>query len=273
MNDRRSRYLILALGVLASCLSTAPVHAQIAVLSSTVEEKTAVPGEKYTGTIVVSNPGTESQVARIYQTDYRFASDGTAHYDDPASSPRSNAAWITPQATRVVIPANSQVAVPYSVAVPPGDSLRGTYWSLIMVEGAPSEPAAAATVAGRPGLALGAVMRYAIQLATHIQNSGTRTVQFVAPRAVKTAGGGAALDVDMVDSGERGYRPTLWVEVYDAQGALRAKARQSRGLLYPGTSLRQHFDLGTLPSGTYKAVIFADTGDDSVFATQYTISY
>src|SRR5471032_2112473 len=138
---RRSTWLIAALP--ASILPAA-ASAQIAVLSSTVEEKTAVRGEKYTGTIIVSNPGAQPQVARIYQTDYRFAADGTAHYDDPGTQPRSNATWITPQATRITIPANSQVAVPYSVVVPQGDSLRGTYWSLIMVEGPTAEPTAAA---------------------------------------------------------------------------------------------------------------------------------
>jgi hypothetical protein len=265
---RRSTWLIAAL---AASILPAAARAQIAVLSSTVEEKIAVPGEKYTGTIIVSNPGSQPQVARIYQTDYRFAADGTAHYDDPGTQPRSNATWITPQATRITIPANSQVAVPYSVVVPQGDSLRGTYWSLIMVEGATAEPTAAA--AGKPAVAVGAVMRYAIQLATHIQNSGTRTVKFTSPAATKSADGLAVLDVDMLNTGERGYRPTLWVEVYDEKGVLRGKAKQSRGLLYPGTSLHQHFDLGKLASGTYKAVIFADTGEESVFATQYTISY
>ena len=142
-----------------------------------------------------------------------------------------------------------------------------------MVEGATTEPSAAGSAAGKPAMSVGAVMRYAIQLATHIQNSGTRTVQFSSAAAAKTAAGGAALDVDMLNTGERGYRPTLWVEVYDEKGVLRAKAKQSRGLLYPGTSLHQHFDLGTLPSGTYKAVVFVDTGEDSVFATQYTISF
>ena len=270
MSRRLPTCLIAAL---AACIGPAAARAQIAVLSSTVEEKVAVPGERYTGTIIVSNPGAQPQVARLYQTDYRFASDGTAHYDDPGTSPRSNASWITPQATRITVPPSSQVAVPYSVVVPQGDSLRGTYWSLIMVEGAPTEPSASGSVAGKPAVAVGAVMRYAIQLATHIRNSGTRTVQFTSPAATKAADGSAVLDVDMLNTGERGYRPTLWVEVYDAQGALRGKAKQSRGLLYPGTSLHQHFDLGKLASGTYKAVIFADTGEETVFATQYTISY
>jgi hypothetical protein len=254
-------------------IAPAAARAQIAVLSSTVEEKIAAPGEKYTGVIVVSNPTAQPQVARIYQTDYRFAADGTAHYDDAGSTARSNASWITPQASRIMIPANSQVDVPYAVAVPMGDSLRGTYWSMIMVEGAPAEPAGSKAATDKPAVAIGAVMRYAVQLATHIRSSGTRTVQFGSPAASTTTTGTAALDVDMTDTGERGFRPTLWVEVYDAQGTLRAKAKQTRGLLYPGTSLHQHFDLGKLASGTYKAVIFADTGEDAVFATQYTINY
>ena len=268
MISRRCRLTLLTAVAL---IAPSAARAQIAVLTSTVEEKTAVPGEKYSGTIVVSNPGAQPQVARIYQTDYRFAADGTAHYDDPGTSPRSNAPWITPQATRIVVPPHSQVNVPYSIAVPLSDTLKGTYWSMIMVEGAPVEPSAGS--AEKPAVSVGAVMRYAIQLATHIRNSGTRTVKFDKPVASKTAAGVALLDVDMTNSGERGYRPNLWVEVYDSQGALKAKGKQQRGLLYPGTSLHQHFELGVLPAGAYKAVIFADTGEDAVFATQYTINY
>lgn len=269
MSSLRRSFAVLAAAI--AIAAPAALRAQIAVLSSTVEEKTAGPGEKYTGTIVVANQTSQPQVARIYQTDYRFSSDGTAHYDDPGTTAHSNASWITPQASRIVVPANSQVAVPYAVAVPLSDSLRGTYWSMIMVEGAPVEPAAGA--GAKPAVAVGAVMRYAIQLATHIRASGTRTVKFDSPSAVKNANGAAALDLDMTDTGERGFRPTLWVEVYDAQGVLRAQAKQVRGLLYPGTSLHQHFDLGALPAGTYKAVVFADTGEDSVFATQFTINF
>jgi len=270
MTSLRQRIAIVAASL--ALVAPAAARAQIAVLSSTVEEKVAAPGEKYTGSIIVSNPSAQPQLARIYQTDYHFAFDGTAHYEDPGSTPRSNASWVSPQASRITVPPNSQVSIPYSVAVPAGDSLKGTYWSLIMVEGAAVEPAAGANGA-KPAVGVGAVMRYAIQIATHIRTSGTRTVQFASPTASKDKNGGAVLDVDMTDTGERAFRPILWVEVYDAQGALKAKAKQTRGLLYPGTSLHQHFELGALPRGTYKAVIFADTGEDAVFATQYTINY
>jgi hypothetical protein len=91
--------------------------------------------------------------------------------------------------------------------------------------------------------------------------------------AVRNPDGTAAVNLDVVNTGERGYRPTLWIEVYDASGALRAKGRQVRGLLYPGTSLRQHYDLGALPSGNYKALIFADTGVEPVFASQLALVF
>ncbi len=255
--------VVLALPIVA--------RAQIAVMSSTVEETHAAAGGKYTANIVIANPGKTPQSVRIYKTDYTFACDGTSDFGEPGTLPRSNAKWIALQAERVTIPAGGQVIVPYSVTVPALDSLRGTYWSTVMVEGATAEPAQGQ--AAKPAVAIGAVMRYAVQVATHIQATGTRTVRFAAPKLSRDSAGAALFDVDVHDDGERGYRPSLWIELYDAQGNLRAKAKQTRGLLYPGTSLHQQFNLGAIAPGTYKAIVFADTGDEVVSAAQYTVNY
>jgi len=253
---------------------SARAHAQLAVLSNLVEERTGSPGERYSGRITVVNTTNQAQTARIYQTDFRFAADGTSHTDDPGSSSRSNAPWVHPQMTRLSIAPGAQVSVPYSVDIPATDSLHGTYWSMIMIEGTDGASSAPSMVrAGEQGVGVGSVVRYAIQVATHIGSSGTRAVQFTNVNAVKNANGTGAVDLDVVNTGERGYRPTLWIEVYDAAGVLRAKGRQVRGLLYPGTSLRQHYDLGALPSGTYKALIFADTGVEPVFASQIALVF
>jgi hypothetical protein len=263
----------IALAVAAA--AAAPrLAAQVAVLSSTVEEHTAAPGDSYSARIVVSNPGTTPEVVRLYQTDYLFASDGTSHFDEPGKIPRSNAGWISLQSTQVTIPPGTTANIPYTVTVPRADSLRGSYWSTVMVEGAVRPPQTTGAEAGHKAqVGIGTAVRYAIQVATHIGSSGTRSVQFVGTAAQRAADGGSAVVLDVHDVGERAYRPTLWIEVYDSLGALRGKARQSRGLLYPGTSLRQTFDLGKLPPGTYKAVIFADTGEDSVYASQYTVVF
>ena len=252
-------------------LAPAVAKAQIAVVGSTVEERVSAPGESYTGTIVVRNLTRQDQPVRIYQTDYLFHADGTSHFDDPGSTPRSNAKWITPTVRSLLIPPASEMAVTYSVKVPASDSLAGTYWSTIMVEGAATE--AGRSSGGRPQVGVGAVMRYGVQIATHIRTSGSRKVNFANSRFLTNPDSTQSFEVEVQNVGERAYRPAVWIEVYDEQGTLKANARQERGLLYPGTSLKQTFALGKLTSGTYRAVVFADSGEDAVFASQYTLKF
>ena len=264
----KTRFLFAAL--LPALLGRA-AGAQIAVVGSTVEERAATAGESYAGTIVVRNLTQQDQPVRIYQTDYLFFADGTSHFSDPGTSPRSNAPWITPTVRSLLVPPQSEMTVTYTVKVPAGDSLRGTYWSTIMVEGAPNE--AGRSSGGRPQVGVGSVMRYAVQVATHIQTSGSRKVSFANSKFLTNPDSTQSFELDVMNAGERAYRPALWIEVYDAEGTMRANARQERGLLYPGTSLKQVFALGRLPAGTYRAIVFADSGEDAVFASQYTIRF
>ena len=265
------KHCIAALIVLATAAApAAPASAQIAVVGNTVEERTGAPGESYTGTIVVRNLTQQDQPVRIYQTDYLFFADGTSHFNDPGTAPRSNAKWVTPTVRSLLVPPSSEMTVTYTVRVPQNDSLAGTYWSAIMVEGAPAE--AGRSSGGRPQVGVGAVMRYAVQVATHIKSTGSRKVQFANSKFLTdTTTGQQTFELEVTNAGERAYRPALWIEVYDANGTLKANARQERGLLYPGTSLRQVFQLGKLLPGTYRAVVFADSGEDAVFASQFTL--
>ncbi|HET9452845.1 MAG TPA: hypothetical protein VFO66_01075 [Gemmatimonadaceae bacterium] len=262
----RSSFLLGAL-----LLTPFAARAQIAVVGSTVEERVAAAGESYVGTVVVRNLTQQDQPVRIYQTDYMFFADGTSHFNDPGTTARSNASWITPTVRSLLVPPQSEMTVTYTVKVPASDSLKGTYWSAIMVEGAPNE--ANRSSGGRPQVGVGSVMRYAVQVATHIQASGSRKVTFANSKFLTNPDSTQSFELDVLNAGDRGYRPALWIEVYDAEGALKANARQERGLLYPGTSLRQAFALGRLAPGTYRAIVFADSGEDAVFASQFTIRF
>jgi hypothetical protein len=255
--------------LLAGVSASHSASAQIAVMTNTVEERTAAPGEKYAGTILVRNLTAQTQPVRVYQSDYTFFANGTSHFDAPGTVERSNAKWITPSAANALIPPQGEVTVSYTVQVPVSDTLRGTFWSTVMVEAAVS-PAPAAS--GRQ-VSLGTVTRYAVQIATHVSGTGTSKTEFGNQHSLSEADGSKSLEVDLSNVGERAYRPLLWVELYDATGAVRAKVQQQRGLLYPGTSLRQKFVLGKLPAGDYKAAVFADAGDDATFAAQYKLHF
>ena len=254
----------------ASAGGASSARAQIAVVSSTVQERAAAPGESYVGTIRVLNSSGQPQAVRIYQSDYQFFADGTSHFDAPGSSARSNARWVTPSPSQLVVPPGADVGLTYVVAVPPGDTLAGTYWSTVMVEGVPSVPNAAAPAPGRGQVGVGAVVRYAVQVATHV-SGGSRKVSFTALKAEAQRDSTRALELVVRNDGSRAYRPVLWMELYDESGALVVRKQQDRGLLYPGTSLKQRFELGRLPAGAYKVVLFADTGDEAVYAVPYKL--
>jgi hypothetical protein len=268
---RASRLRRLATALACAALLAAPLraHAQIAVIGNTIDEHTASAGQRYEGTIIVRNLTPQSQPVRIYQTDYSFFSDGTSRFDSAGTTPRSNARWITPSATSLTIPPSADVTLTYTVALPSVDTLRGTYWSAVMIEGAPTAPPS--TAARQVGI--GAVIRYAVQVATHLPVTGSRTVRLTKEAFVPDTAGTRRLDMVVQNAGERAYRPALWVELYDANGTLRTRLEQQRGLLYPGTSVTQRFTFGNLPAGDYKAVVFADTGDDAVFAAQYKLTF
>jgi hypothetical protein len=262
---------LLSCALLAAPLLAVPLRAgaQIAVVGNSVDEHEAGPGQRYVGSITVRNLTSEPQPVRIYQTDYRFSADGTSNFDSAGTVVRSNAAWIRPSASSVTIPPLADVVLNYAVTVPAIDSLRGTYWSAIMVEGQPRLP----PQARRGQIGLGAVFRYAVQVATHLPVAGSRKVRLTRQGFLTDSTGARVLDVVVENTGERAYRPNLWVELYDARGTLRKRVEQQRGLLYPGTSLQQRFSFGALPAGVYKVLVFADTGDDTVSAAQYKLTF
>jgi hypothetical protein len=261
----------LALLAATAFIAPATVGAQIAVVGSTIEERVAAPGETYTGVLVVRNLTQQDQPVRIYQTDYRFFADGTSHFDSVGSTPRSNGRWIVPTVRSLLVAPGSEMSVTYTVKVPANTALLGTYWSTIMVEGAATEAGRAS--GGRPQVGLGAVVRYAVQVATHVGVAGSRKVSFANSKFLTNPDSTQSFELDVRNEGERAYRPALWIEVYDEQGTMRANARQERGLLYPGTSLKQTFSLGRLAAGTYRAIVFADSGEDAVFASQFTLKF
>jgi hypothetical protein len=268
----KSSYLRAAVATaILSCPLAA--RAQIAVLGSSIQEREVAPGQSYGGEILIMNSSDQAQAARIYQTDYLFFADGTSRYDEPGTMPRSNARWLSIGRTVITVPPRATVPVPYTVTVPTGEPLAGTFWSMIMVEGVPKESSEpimiAASSRDRPGLGVQPIIRYGVQVVSQIQHTGTRRAEFAATRLVSGPDGVKALEFDIRNTGERAYRLDVWVELYDEHGTLHGKFQQARGLVYPGTSIKQRFDLSRMPPRVYKALIVADTGEEDVFGAQY----
>lgn len=267
--------LLLVLLTLLS-VGIAPALAQVSVIGDLSRDEEVRPGQIVEGVILVKNDTPEIQEAKIYQTDYSFHFSGTNAYDDPGTVPRSNARWIAFSPAFVTLPPNATVAVNYTVAVPrdPSGSLVGTYWSMIMVEGIAKGSPESTQPAPRAKTQMGIAqtMRYAIQIATTLGSSGSINVKFINAAITKREDGSRVLQADIENAGERFIRPTVYVELFDEAGLSRGRYDGTRFRMYPGTSVRQTFDLSSLPPGTYKALLVVDAGGDEAFAAQYTLN-
>ena len=265
---------LLLVPALAAVSTTAA--AQISISSPSVMEQRASPGESYTGTVLLQNTSGEVQEAKIYQTDYLTFANGTTSYGEAGTTPRSNAKWITIQPTYVTIPPHRTIEATYTVHVPSAavKPLAGSYWSMVMVEGIPkgsAESRSGAIAQRKVQMGIVTRLRYAVQIVTHIGTTGSRKVQFASPKTISTADG-KQLRFDLVNTGERAYAPRISLELYTEAGEQVAIRAASRELTYPGTSLRQSFDLGRLAEGRYRALVVVDTGGDDVFGAQFTIA-
>jgi hypothetical protein len=258
-------------------LNTA-VTAQVSVIGELSNDKEVRPGEKYEGAISVRNDTNEPQEVKIYQTDYLFYRNGTNAYGDPGSHARSNARWIKFSPSFVTIPPLSSVPINYSVDVPqdtPEKKLVGSYWSMLMVEGIAkgSAESGAQRDPKKTQMGISQTIRYGIQIATHIAQTGTKKVSFVETKLIPNEKGKRYLQVDLENDGEVWMRPEVYVELFDETGASKGKFSGVRYRLYPGTSVRQMIDLTSAPSGSYKALVVVDAGGEDVYGAEYTLKF
>ncbi|MFT3866947.1 MAG: hypothetical protein QM715_00485 [Nibricoccus sp.] len=221
------------------------------------------PGEQAEGELVLQNPSaTQSCSARIYQTDYQYAADGSAAYDAPGSTARSNAAWIEIDDHQPELKPGETRAIPFKITLPREVVLRGTYWSMIMVEPLSIEPASAA-----PGtMVVKSVIRYGIQIVVQAGNAEARP-QF-SRQQITTENGRRILHLDLANTGEYWLRPKMELRLFDGRGHAVAVLPGKTQHVFPGTSVRLLFDLATLAHGDYLALIVLDNGDQ-LFGAQY----
>ena len=253
---------------------TSVVHPQVSVIGDLVRERVSNIGETYDGVIYVRNFSDEARDARVYQTDYLCFSDGSVIYGEPAGQdPRSNAAWITYNPHYLTVPPKEVSEVHYTITVPADANLTGSYWSMFMVEGVSLEPPSAVTdETGQNVLSIRHVIRYAIQMVTHIGESGTRAISFLNTELLKEEGT-RILQVDIENTGERFMKLIVWSELYNDEGGFIGRFEGGERRLYPGTSVRYEIDLSEVPEGTYQALVVADGGGDDIFGINYTMKF
>lgn len=256
-----------------SLLVTSLAQGGIYVTGGLTHQSVGLPGQRHKGTVVIRNSSDLPREAKIYQTDYSFTYEGVSKYGAPGELVRSNADWVSFSPRRMIVPADDTVTVNYTVRIPADPNLVGTYWSMFMVEEIPdTSPESTIITEGEVKIGITQVMRYAIQVITHIGDTGERRLNFMETKLLKEESS-RTLEVDIENVGERWLRPFLWAELYDGEGRYVGKFEAGRRRIYPDTSVRYKVDLSEVPVGSYKALVVADCGGDFIFGANYNLKF
>ncbi|MCX6321329.1 MAG: hypothetical protein NTX93_05905 [Bacteroidia bacterium] len=243
-------------------------NASVEVIGSLKHVHNGKPGDVIKGEIRIHNNDSIDQEVKVYQTDLLYNLQENTFYDEPGSHNRSNALWIQFSPKSVILKANEVRIIQYEMTLPLIDTLKGTYWSVLMVEGVvPIDPNQ------KGDLSIRTVTRYAIQVVTEMADKGKGSLKFLEPTLVKE-GDKLFLAIDLVNNGEHYIAPEVSIELFDEKGTSVKVITATRKGLYPSTSTRFSFDLEGIPGGkTYQVMIVAAGQEDDVFGLEYKLFF
>lgn len=245
--------------------------AGVSVIGGLSRENTAKPGERLEGVILLKNTGESPAEVKVYQTDFLSYADGRNIYGEPGSTPRSSAGWISLSPSRLVIPPQNTASVYYDLRLPADKALKGTYWSVVMVEPIPeTSPESMTGEKGKIKIGIRAVIRYGIQIVTDIGDTGERRIRFSDKRLL-SRDGQKILRLDIENTGDRWLSPLVWADLFTEPGRSIGRFESGRFRIYPGCSVRHRINLTGVPAGKYRALVVVDNGDEYVFGARYDL--
>lgn len=237
--------------------------AAVEVIGNLVDKHTGISGDTYTGTIKIYNSADTDQEVKVYASDYSFNYKGNSFYDEAGSNSRSNAYWIQFSPKFTVLKAKETQYIQYEVKIPMNDSLTGTYWSVLMIEGA--KPI---NTDKKGQLNISSSTRFAFQVVTNIADTGIGDLHYMQPTVI-TEMDKTYLDVVLENTGERLISPLVTAEFFNEEGTSVRVLQAPKNGMYPTTSASFRFNLeGIETKKTYQVVIVADGGNDDVFGLE-----
>ncbi|MCR9286391.1 MAG: hypothetical protein NXI23_03270 [Bacteroidetes bacterium] len=224
-------------------------------------------GKVYKGSIEIQNTTDREQSVKLYQRDYQFFYTGEAFYEQPGSHKRSNANWIDLSTSFLTLGAKEEIVINYEIQVPENFDLPGTSWSVIIVEGVKNvDPSKF-----KSGININTVIRYAIQIATTIEETGSSDLHFAKVDLNKSVEGIQQLEVDVENIGERLLVPEMTLELFNNDGESVGIFTAEKRKTYPGTSVKYQVNLSKAKAGNYQAILLADCGEEEVFGVNISL--
>lgn len=247
------RSLVLVLSWFAcSCYSA---QGAIVVLNGLTHIHNTAQGGEFQGKVSLKNDGKAPVRVLIYGQDLSVECGKSAEYLASGAVPLSLNAWITLGVDERTLAPGEEYEVSYTVKIPEEGVSKGSYWQVLMVEGA--DPVREEVM---QGVTVNSKVRYAIQVIVNVGGFENPALAFENLEIKK--GDSSALEVVLKNSGTYAAVVHLTLELHDAEGRRVKKLESSPRRIYPSFCNSFSIPLEGIPPGKYAGVLVADNGKD-----------
>lgn len=215
---------------------------------------------KQRGSIVVANTGKTAERIKVYFNDLRVECSGTPIYSEPGENFGTLYPYINVDATDITLSANEEYEIIYDIDVTNASTKKGTLWSLIMVE--VEKPIAVDRKTA--GLEIGSKIRYAVQVIGNIGKTDSNGLKFTDIKLGKDSEQNRIVKVTLSNDGDYLVFPNMELQIFDEGGNEAKKVKIAPRNVYPQNCQTVSIDLSSLPSGNYKAVLFAEFEEEAI---------
>lgn len=249
---------------------SSPLYGAIQVLDGLFQETSLTSGETVMAGLRIHNPAKQPQTITLYQTDEKFKA-GATSFPAAGTNERSNARWLQFKRQQWVVPAQTTVTVPYQINVPSDTQLRGTYWSVVMVQVLAAEPAQDASLS----FTIRQTFRTAVRVVTQVVSEPplVPTLKLNDSALTMNEEGVVGLDLELLNVGVVSLQLLIFAELIDSSGNRmgRFSPRQAQARLLPTHQARRRIDFPELAPGRYEVIAVAENHDGHVFGARYVL--
>lgn len=234
--------------------------ATIVITNGLTKKHDLAAGAQYEGVILLQNTGEQPEEFLCYLNDISTSCDGKVRYMDAGEMVRTLSPHLTTSVTQAVIAPGEEYQLLYKIDIPKELELKGTLWSLVMIE--VMEPIA--ETVSENGFTVGSKIRYGVQVIANLGNESKPEIQFSNVSLSKNAEGVRVIQASIDNSGEFIALPLIEIKIYNTDG-VEVKALQIPSKkVYPSNCQQFQLPLDNLESGNYKAVLFAEYNEHTL---------
>ena len=240
--------------------STIQAFSGVVILNGLTHVHSGEAGSVMSGKIKIRNDSSKENRIILYKQDLILSCENTSIYEykDINSNPRSMGGWLKVNVDEKILGPHEEYDLSYSINVPKNVAQKGSYWTVLMVEGADPirEPES-------QSLQVGSKIRYAVQLITELGSFESPKLQFENVEYKKAVNSTSnVVQIKLKNIGQYSAQTKVLLEIYDSKGTKLKVFQGSVRRIYPNHCNVFELEIKDLPKGIYDGVIIADNSKD-----------